>query len=97
MPNPFHADHRQALSGIERWLPWLLFGAAFVVLFFNLGSGALFEPDEGRNAEKARQILVLNDWITPHENFYSVIDNRYSSIGSSGKMAGDQRTCVAYR
>jgi 4-amino-4-deoxy-L-arabinose transferase-like glycosyltransferase len=44
------------------------------VLLFHLGSAALFEPDEGRNAEKAREILVLNDWITPHENFHSVLD-----------------------
>jgi 4-amino-4-deoxy-L-arabinose transferase-like glycosyltransferase len=71
--NILHADP-QSLSGFERWLPRLLFGAAFVVLFFNLGSGALFEPDERRNAEKARQILLLNDWVTPHEDFYPVID-----------------------
>jgi hypothetical protein len=47
---------------------------AVVVLFLHLGSAALFEPDEGRNAEKAREILVLNDWITPHENFHPVLD-----------------------
>lgn len=45
-----------------------------VVLFLRLGSAALFEPDEGRNAEKAREILVLNDWTTPHENFQPVLD-----------------------
>src|SRR5262245_34735467 len=44
------------------------------VLFVNLGSADLFEPDEGRNAEKAREILLLNDWITPHENFLPVLD-----------------------
>ena len=47
---------------------------AVVVLFLHLGSAALFDPDEGRNAEKAREILVLNDWITPHENFHPVLD-----------------------
>src|ERR1044072_9460033 len=44
------------------------------VLFVNLGGAALFEPDEGRNAEKAREILLLNDWITPHQNFLVVLD-----------------------
>jgi 4-amino-4-deoxy-L-arabinose transferase-like glycosyltransferase len=44
------------------------------VLFYHLGSAALFEPDEGRNAEKARQVLVLRDWVTPHENFQPVLD-----------------------
>ncbi len=58
----------------DRWAPWFLFGMAVAVLFFRLGSAALFEPDEGRNAEKAREILVLNDWITPHENFQPVLD-----------------------
>ncbi len=34
----------------------------------------MFEPDEGRNAEKAREILLLNDWVTPHEDFFPVLD-----------------------
>jgi len=45
-----------------------------VALFVKLGAPALFEPDEGRNAEKAREILLLHDWITPHENFVVVLD-----------------------
>jgi len=57
-----------------RWLPWLTWMIVIVLLFYQLGSAALFEPDEGRNAEKAREILVLNDWITPHENFHTVLD-----------------------
>lgn len=44
------------------------------VLFHNLGGPALVEPDEGRNAEVAREILVLNDWITPHYNFIPYLD-----------------------
>jgi 4-amino-4-deoxy-L-arabinose transferase-like glycosyltransferase len=39
-----------------------------------LGGADFFEPDEGRNAEKAREILLLNDWVTPHENFLPVLD-----------------------
>ena len=45
-----------------------------VALFVKLGAPALFDPDEGRNAEKAREILLLHDWITPHENFAVVLD-----------------------
>ncbi len=59
---------------LEGWLPWLLAAAAAFVLFYQLGGAALFAPDEGRNAEKAREILVLGDWITPHENFHAVLD-----------------------
>ena len=44
------------------------------ILFANLGGAGFFEPDEGRNAEKAREILLLNDWVTPHHNFLPTLD-----------------------
>lgn len=45
-----------------------------MIVFFGLGNSGLFEPDEGRNAEKAREILLLGDWVTPHENFLPTLD-----------------------
>jgi len=67
--------------------------AAFclLVLFSGLGGAALFEPDEGRNAEKAREIVVLGDWMTPHENFFPVLDKPiffYWLIAGSFKLFG---------
>jgi len=62
-----------------------------MTLSWQLGAPALFEPDEGRNAEKAREILVLNDWITPHENFHPVLDKPvffYWLIAISYKLFG---------
>ena len=53
-------------------LPGIRFCA--IILFSHLGGAALFEPDEGRNAEKGREILVTNDWMTPHEDFLPVLD-----------------------
>ena len=44
------------------------------VLFHDLGGPALMEPDEGRNAEVAREILLLGDWVTPHYDFISYLD-----------------------
>ena len=78
-------------SPTDRWFPWLLFGFVLFVLFYRLGTPALFEPDEGRNAEKAREILLLRDWITPHENFHPVLDKPiffYWLIALSYKLFG---------
>jgi 4-amino-4-deoxy-L-arabinose transferase-like glycosyltransferase len=44
------------------------------VLLSNLAGTALFEPDEGRNAEIAREILLLKDWVTPHYDFIPRLD-----------------------
>jgi 4-amino-4-deoxy-L-arabinose transferase-like glycosyltransferase len=56
---------------------WCVIGLCvfcLVVLFFGLGGAALFEPDEGRNAEVAREVLLLDDWITPHYDFIPRLD-----------------------
>ena len=60
-------------------------------LFFNLGGAALFEPDEGRNAEIAREILLLKDWVTPHYDFIPRLDkpiSYYWLIALSYKIFG---------
>ncbi len=67
-------DYFWVRSAATRWLPLLLWVGIISALFYQLGAAALFEPDEGRNAEKAREILVLKDWVTPHENFHPVLD-----------------------
>src|SRR5688572_10130881 len=56
---------------------WGLIALCFfclVILFSDLGAAALFEPDEGRNAEVAREILLLRDWVTPHYDFIPRLD-----------------------
>ena len=83
--------HDSAQSPSERWVSWLLFAFVVILFFYRLGGPALFEPDEGRNAEKAREILLLNDWITPHENFHAVLDKPiffYWLIALSYKLFG---------
>jgi 4-amino-4-deoxy-L-arabinose transferase-like glycosyltransferase len=62
---PCLADHR---------LPWLLVIVCMMILFLHLGRAAFFEPDEGRNAERAREILILDNWVIPHENFLPALD-----------------------
>ncbi len=52
----------------------LLFLVAGVLFFVGLGGLPLLEPDEGRNAEVAREMLVTGDWITPHFNTLTYLD-----------------------
>jgi len=58
----------------ERYLPWFLAALCCWVIFQNLGTAHLFEPDEGRNAERGRELLLLNDWVIPHENFVPALN-----------------------
>lgn len=47
----------------------ILLLASGLCFFFRLGAAPLTEPDEGRNAEVAREMTVSGDWCTPHLNF----------------------------
>jgi 4-amino-4-deoxy-L-arabinose transferase-like glycosyltransferase len=75
----------------EPRLPWLLAILCTGLILFDLGGAALFEPDEGRNAERAREILVLDNWVIPHENFLPALDKPmffYWLIALSFKLFG---------
>jgi 4-amino-4-deoxy-L-arabinose transferase-like glycosyltransferase len=52
----------------------VLFVLAAFLFFLGLGSLPLLEPDEGRNAEVAREMLASGDWITPHFNSLPYLD-----------------------
>jgi 4-amino-4-deoxy-L-arabinose transferase-like glycosyltransferase len=47
----------------------LLALTCFVALFLGLGDSHLFDPDEGRSAEVAREMLVSGHWLVPTINF----------------------------
>src|SRR5438034_6401253 len=54
----------QPLSAHVR-LPLLLL-AGVLAMAFDLGGYPLFDPDEGRNAEVAREMAQTNDYLLPH-------------------------------
>jgi len=75
----------------DRRLPMLFALGCGLMFFVNLGAAALFEPDEGRNAERAREILLLGNWAIPHENFLPALDKPiffYWLIAVSYKLFG---------
>jgi 4-amino-4-deoxy-L-arabinose transferase-like glycosyltransferase len=45
-----------------------------LVFFFNLGSYGLWEPDEARYAEIAREMLQLRDFVVPHLNYVPYVE-----------------------
>ena len=77
---------RQALYGSA-----LLISFCLLVLLFDLGAAALFEPDEGRNAEVAREMLLLGNWVIPHYDFIPYLDKPvffYWLVAISYKLFG---------
>lgn len=73
IPGPESSDTRARTLGIlVAWsLLWVLLLIGFVRL---LGSVALMEPDEGRNAEVAREMAQSGDFVVPHLNGLPYLD-----------------------
>jgi len=61
-----------AQSSIRQLL--LLLAVSACMFFVGLGRLPLTEPDEGRNAEVAREMLDSGDWITPHYDTLPYLD-----------------------
>ncbi len=71
MPTPAPPLTRVSLPA---WHLPLLFVLAGVLFFAGLGRLPLLEPDEGRNAEVAREMLVSGNWLVPHYDTFTYLD-----------------------
>jgi 4-amino-4-deoxy-L-arabinose transferase-like glycosyltransferase len=73
-PRAEHATTAQAfvmasaLAGVATTI------VALAVCFYHLGTYGLWEPDEARYAEIAREMLVLHDFVTPHLNYVPYVE-----------------------
>ena len=59
--------------GIRHAVPALLL-VGLVLFFFRLEVPGLMDPDEGRYAEIAREMLLLKDWLIPHLNLLPYLE-----------------------
>ena len=71
---PAESTASASAASSDRWLLLLLLAAAACLFFAGLGSLALVEPDEGRNAEVAREMLASGDWLTPRFDTLPFLD-----------------------
>src|SRR5207302_1771704 len=78
----------------QRW--WLVALTLFTFLFL-LGSRSLNEPDEGRYAEIAREMIELGDWIVPHFWYVPHLDKpplTYLTVAVSMSVFGQNEWAV---
>lgn len=69
----------------------LLMFIAVCLSFIGLGRLPLLEPDEGRNAEVAREMPLMRDWVTPHYDGLPYLDKPvvlFWMIGASFSVFG---------
>src|SRR5271170_2139102 len=79
---------------LEKWgLPLL----TFFTFFFLLGSRSLNEPDEGRYAEIAREMVETGNWLVPHLWYLPHLDKppmTYWLVAVSMKLFGQNEWAV---
>jgi 4-amino-4-deoxy-L-arabinose transferase-like glycosyltransferase len=64
----------QRRPGLRILVALTAMAALAVPLLYRLGRWPLTEPDEGRNAEVAREMLQLGTWSIPHFNYLPYLD-----------------------
>jgi len=77
-------------------LAWLVLAAA-VALGWRLGGGRLLDPDEGRNAEVAREMAQSNDYLLPHLDGLPYLDKPvvyFAAAAAAMEVLGPNETAA---
>jgi 4-amino-4-deoxy-L-arabinose transferase-like glycosyltransferase len=75
----------------------LVVALAVSALCWRIGSYPLLEPDEGRNAEVAREMARSGDWVLPHLNGLPYLDKPapyFAAVALSLKVFGETETAA---
>jgi 4-amino-4-deoxy-L-arabinose transferase-like glycosyltransferase len=78
------------------WM-WLALAVAWFAICFRLGSLPLVQPDEGRNAEVAREMKVSGAWLVPTYNGVAYLDKPafyFKAVALSLAVLGDNETAA---
>ena len=85
------AGKKTGKSGGGLVLGGLLLALCLLLFFSGLGQRSLWETDEARYAEIAREMLASGDWITPHLNYVKYFEKpplTYWLVSLSFKLFG---------
>jgi 4-amino-4-deoxy-L-arabinose transferase-like glycosyltransferase len=77
--------------------PWALVLLAVCTFFLLLGNRGLEEPDEGRYAEVAREMIESGDWLVPHLWYLPHLDKpplTYWAVAASMKLFAQNEWAV---
>ena len=79
--------------------PWVVFvlTVVWLALFFRLGQMPLVRPDEGRNADIAREMKQSGNWLTPTYNGVDYLDKPafyFKTVAFSLRIFGNNETAA---
>jgi 4-amino-4-deoxy-L-arabinose transferase-like glycosyltransferase len=82
---------------LRRALPWLALAALLAAIAWGLGGYALLDPDEGRNAEVAREMTAGGDYVLPRLDGLPYLDKPvlfFAADALSQRLLGASETAA---